>query len=173
MLPSFLLTPDRMPSTMGMTAKLSKPFLNPTISRLRSYTPQMSVASSSNSQSQLFDGASPSPSHFSDISRSVSPLGSGVTSHGRHSNGYSQPDRDVFRWTQLRNIGHHIYAKASFKASAVLGSLALGSPMVMAGNGLICVGTDSGRVFVFDFKQNLKCICGSESSGTRACFALI
>lgn len=47
----------------------------------------------------------------------------------------------------------------------MLGSLALGSPMVLAANGLVCIGTDSGRIFVFDFKQTLKCICGNDGSG--------
>jgi len=34
--------------------------------------------------------------------------------------------------------------------------------MVLAANGLICVGTQTGHIVVFDFKQNLKCICGTE-----------
>ncbi|KAG2146389.1 Golgi CORVET complex core vacuolar protein 8-domain-containing protein [Suillus bovinus] len=38
--------------------------------------------------------------------------------------------------------------------------------MVLAANGFICVGTDKGRILVFDFTQSLKCICGSESSGS-------
>lgn len=171
MLPSFLLTPDRALSPLGATAHLSKPFLHPTISRLRSYTPQSSNVPSSNSQSRPFDGVSPSPSHFSDMSRSSLSLDSRANSHQPHANGHRPPARDTFRWTQLRNIGHHIYAKASSKASAVLGSIALGSPIVMAANGLICIGTDTGRVFVFDFKQTLRCICGNESSGLPMSFA--
>ncbi|KAG1813729.1 Golgi CORVET complex core vacuolar protein 8-domain-containing protein [Suillus variegatus] len=47
------------------------------------------------------------------------------------------------------------------KASSVLGDIIAGAPMVLAANGFICVGTDKGRIFVFDFKQSLKCICGS------------
>lgn len=166
MFPSILLTPNRDVSSMGMAPKLSRSFLHPNISRLRSYTPQSSNAPSSNSQSRLFEGASPSPSNFSEISRSASPLDSRANSHPPHDNSHTQLARDAFRWTQLRNIGHHIYAKTSLKASAVLGSIALGSPMVMAANGLICIGTDSGRVFVFDFKQTMRCICGNESSSS-------
>lgn len=172
MLPSFLLTPERMASPLGSSSKLSRPFLHPTISRLRSYTPQASRMPSSGSvgtlQSHTFDGISPSPSHFSDISRSSSPFnGNGNSNtHGSKNGNTDDFSREVFRWTQLRNIGHQIYAKSSLKASTILGSIGLGSPMVMAANGLICIGTDSGRIFVFDFKQNLKCICGSESSST-------
>jgi hypothetical protein len=61
----------------------------------------------------------------------------------------------------------------SQKAAAVLGSVLegssiaeKGSPTVLAANGLICVGMGAGRVYVFDFKQNLKAICGgTEASG--------
>ncbi|EGN99739.1 hypothetical protein SERLA73DRAFT_88352 [Serpula lacrymans var. lacrymans S7.3] len=35
--------------------------------------------------------------------------------------------------------------------------------MVLSANGLICVGTDMGRIYVFDFKQTLKCICGQDA----------
>ena len=31
----------------------------------------------------------------------------------------------------------------------------LGTPTGMAANGLICVGTETGFIYVFDFKQNL------------------
>jgi len=166
---SFILTPERMSSPMGAPSKLPKPFLHPTISRLRSYTPQTSRVPSSSSagtfQSRHFDGMSPSPSHFSEISRSSSPFNLATSTGQDVANRHTQSEREVFRWTQLQNVGHHIYAKRSNKAASVLGSIALGSPMVLAANGLICVGTDSGRVFVFDFKQTLRCICGNDASG--------
>lgn len=73
--------------------------------------------------------------------------------------------REVLRWTQLRVIGEHIYAGQASKASAFLGAQSSGSPTVLAANGLICIGTDTGRVLVFDFKQTLKCVCGIDSSG--------
>lgn len=169
-----MLTPDRTASPTGTPSGLSKPFIHPTISRLRSYTPRASLQPSNGSlgsfHSPQFDGVSPSPSHFSEISRSSSPFNlTAVSSQNRdiHSpnDHYTQSEREVFRWTNLRNIGHHIFAKTSLKASTVLGSLALGSPMVLAANGLVCVGTDSGRIFVFDFKQTLKCICGNDGIG--------
>lgn len=106
--------------------------------------------------------ASPSPSHFSSISRTSSASNLHATySHSSHA----EKRQEAFRWTTLRIIGEHVYTKRSSKADAVLGSPALGSPTVLAANGLICVGTDAGRVFVFDFKQQLKCVCGDEASG--------
>ncbi|KII92434.1 hypothetical protein PLICRDRAFT_27564 [Plicaturopsis crispa FD-325 SS-3] len=164
--PSLPMTPPRVasPSVNGTPSRLSKPFLHPTVSRLRSYTPQGSREPSHSGSfatfhSQIFDGIA-SPSHFSAMSRTSS------TSNLRHDapEGYTKSEREVFRWTQLRNLGHHIYGKTSSKASAVLGAIAGGYPMVLAANGLICVGTDTGRIFVFDFKQTLKCVCGNDAS---------
>ena len=40
----------------------------------------------------------------------------------------------------------------------MLGVPAVGAPMVMAANGLICIGMESGWILVFDFKQTLRCI---------------
>lgn len=81
-------------------------------------------------------------------------------------NGSAQSEREVFRWTQLHQIGNQLYTKTPLKASAILGSPALGSPLVLAANGMICVGTDTGRIFVYDFQQTLKCVCGDNTSGT-------
>lgn len=176
--PSFILTPERMVSPMGTPPKLPKPFIHPTISRLRSHIPEASNVPSSSSagtfQSRHFDSwVSPSHSHFSEISRSSSPFNVATTSDAQPlANGHAHSEREAFRWTQLRNVGHHIYAKSSHKASAVLGSIALGSPTVLAANGLICIGTDSGRVFVFDFKQTLRCICGNDGSGETGFLAI-
>jgi vacuolar protein sorting-associated protein 8 len=68
--------------------------------------------------------------------------------------------REVFRWAILQDIGKHIYLQ---KASSVLGSFH-GSPTALSANGLICIGTDQGRVLVFDFKQQLKCVCGVDDA---------
>jgi len=120
---------------------------------------------------------SPVPSSFSTLSpgSSSSALpGSGAGgaekrefahTNGHDSSSYSDA-REVFRWTQLRALGAHLFARQpSSKAQAVLGSPAIGAPTVMVANGLICVGTESGRVLVFDFKQTLRCICGDPASG--------
>lgn len=168
------MTPPRMESPVnGSYSRLGKTFLHPTVSRLRSYTPQgsplnASTSSAGTSRSHMFAGPSPSPSHFSAMSRmsSVSNLQALSSSDKDHVNGQYHAEREVFRWTALRNVGQQIFSPAlNDKASALLGSSSLGSPTVLAANGLICVGTDEGRIYVYDFKQNLKCICGSETTG--------
>ncbi|KAL1748784.1 Golgi CORVET complex core vacuolar protein 8-domain-containing protein [Schizophyllum fasciatum] len=84
-----------------------------------------------------------------------------------HTTGHiPAPDREVFRWTHLRNIGQHVYSSNPQKTASLLGAPAIGAPTVLAANGLICVGTDNGKTSVYDFTQNLKCICGSEDSHT-------
>jgi vacuolar protein sorting-associated protein 8 len=151
----------------GSPAKFSRPFLHPTISRLRSSIPQTlhtpSVSSVGTFHSHAFDGLSPSPSRFSSISRSSS-LSVLRAGQAGASDGHAGPEREVFRWTQLRAISHDIYQKPQ-KISSVLGTASQGSPTVLAANGLICVGTDHGKIYVYDFKQTLKCICGTDSSG--------
>jgi hypothetical protein len=52
----------------------------------------------------------------------------------------------------------------------MLGASAVGALTVMAANGLICIGTERGRILVFDFKQTLRCICGDPSSGALRTF---
>lgn len=146
----------------------ARPFLHPSISRLRSSLPntqrQRVVSSSSLGTAHDFgrDAQTPSPSHFSSISRTSSRSNLRAT---YSSASKDDKEQEAFRWTVLRVIGEHVYNKTSDKANAVLGSPVLGSPTVLAANGLICIGTDAGRVFVFDFKQELKCICGDENTG--------
>ncbi|KAG8907929.1 Vacuolar protein sorting-associated protein 8 [Tulasnella sp. 403] len=150
---------------------LSQYYLHPSISRLRSSTPQQFPMSSSTTtlRSNLGDTASPSPSHFSAISRASS-LSNIHSASEAQSPGY--PDkrapkpREAFRWTQLKTLSDYIFSNAPQKASTLLGS-SRGSPTVIATSGLICVGTDLGIVHVFDFRQHFKFDCGSES-GSKA-----
>ncbi|KAK7057126.1 Lateendosome to vacuole transport-family protein, partial [Favolaschia claudopus] len=178
-----ILTPPRIHSPTlsapGTPSKLlARPFLHPHVSRLRSFTPgshpplsrPLSSASFGSAGTAHFASASPAPSHFSSMSR----MSSAASNPGHHTPTSSLPDdlqrhahpqREVFRWTQLRNITHHMYApKASGKASSLLGA-SLGTPTVLAANGLICIGTDTGTICVYDFKQTLKCVCGNEAAG--------
>ncbi|KIK67347.1 hypothetical protein GYMLUDRAFT_37447 [Collybiopsis luxurians FD-317 M1] len=165
-------TPPRMssPVLQDTPSKLAKPFLHPTVSRLRSYTPQASpLPSNSSFGTNALHTASPAPSHFSSMSRvsSVSNLRASSSLGQSDTAPNGQPkvsDRDVFKWTELKNISHHIYSAYSSKASSVLGA-ALGSPTVLSANGLICVGTDDGRICVYDFRQTLKCICYNPDAG--------
>ncbi|KAH8828006.1 Golgi CORVET complex core vacuolar protein 8-domain-containing protein [Flagelloscypha sp. PMI_526] len=136
-------------STPGTPSKLlARPFLHPHVSRLRSFIPQ------SPSSTSLVTGNS---------AASVSQLSS--LSH--------LPQKKYFAGVPLRSISQHIFASAAHKkAAALLGSEAIGTPTVLAANGLICVGSDLGRVCVYDFKQNLKCICGSTSDDLGSVTAL-
>ena len=152
----------------------SRPFLHPTISRLRSYTPHASPSSSATSALSALRGVSPAPSSFTLSPGSSSsahiplPYLPGTENHDfpfPHTNGHDAADeREVFRWTHLRALEPHLFARSSTKAQAVLGAAALGGPTVMSANGLICIGTESGRVLVFDFKQTLRCICGDPAA---------
>ena len=170
-------TPSRMHSQLGNGVPprppSARPYLHPSISRLRSITPQPSRTSSAASgatlHSHLHESTSAAPSHFSALSRSSSVTNlSTQFAHQESSPAAPElPPREVLRWTQLRVIGEHIYAGQGPKVSALLGAQSSGSPTVLAANGLICIGTDTGRVLVFDFKQTLKCVCGNESSGER------
>ncbi|TFY83559.1 hypothetical protein EWM64_g450 [Hericium alpestre] len=169
---SLPMTPPRMDSPMpdGSPSILGKPFLHPTVSRLRSYVPRSSGVPSTTSadtiQSQFYGNMSPAPSHFSALSPTLSATNLRALSekHEFAAHSYDESRREVFRWTQLRKLGQYIFAKVPHKASAILGSAPPGSPTVLAANGLICVGTDTGRVYVFDFKQTLKWICGDANS---------
>lgn len=156
------------PGPNGTPPRAVRPFLHPTISRLRSFVPQpptrrMASASSFGTfQSYSQDVMSPSPSHFSALSRTASVSDLNAASSQQSA---EESEREAFRWTTLMNLGEYIYSKNADKANAILGSPSPGTPTVLTANGLICIGTDAGRVFVFDFKQQLKCICGDESSG--------
>jgi vacuolar protein sorting-associated protein 8 len=151
--------------------KAMRPFLHPTISRLRSTTPQASRTSSVTSIGTIDSrlGVSTPVSHFSALSPTSSQSNlPEVPSQG--SDAPAQDEREVFRWSQLRNIGDLLY-QHSQKASNLLGSPSFGSPTVLAANGLVCIGNDTGKILVFDFKQNLKCVCGSSGASTaRSCF---
>ncbi|KAG6841894.1 hypothetical protein C0991_005624 [Blastosporella zonata] len=153
--------------------RFPRPFLLPSVSRLRSFTPQSSGLSSNGSggtrmtsSSQLLEGVSPSPSQFSSMSRTSSRSNlhsaSGEIGQTIHS------ERDVFRWTKLSNISEHMYNSLTQKLSSVLGAPMLGTPTVLAANGLICIGTDQGKICVYDFKQRLKCVCKNDTHGMFA-----
>jgi hypothetical protein len=72
----------------------------------------------------------------------------------------------VFRWTNLQNITKEVYASnAVKKAMTVLGARGFETPTVLAANGYVCIGTSDGKILVYDFRQNLKCICGDDSPG--------
>lgn len=137
--------------------KAMRPFLHPTVSRLRSTTPQASRTPSVGSVGTLNShlGLSTPASHFS----ALSPTSSQSEAHAQQPARNVAEEREVFRWSQLRDIGNLVYGHHAQKAAAVMGTPLTGSPTVLAANGLICIGTDTGQILVFDFKQNLKCVC--------------
>jgi hypothetical protein len=47
----------------------------------------------------------------------------------------------------------------------VLGTQRFESPTVLAANGYVCVGTSDGKILVYDFRQNLQCLCGQDLPG--------
>ncbi|KAF8134645.1 Golgi CORVET complex core vacuolar protein 8-domain-containing protein [Boletus edulis] len=140
-----------------------EPFLLPSVSRLRSYIPKSPRSEPSYSLSDIPTplGFASTSSRISDISRSSTPgAGKGTW------RGHLKVEREVFRWTVLHNVGNQLYGNRPSKAAIVLGASNLGSPTVLAANGLICVGTDVGRIFVFDFKQTPLAICGNDASAS-------
>jgi hypothetical protein len=164
-------------ASLSTPSKLSASFLNPSTSRLRSYMTHASPVTSVTSANSPLHRISPSPvpSSFTLSPGSSSahlPLGAAEKHDLSQANGHGSSDaREVFRWAQLHSLGTHLPARhPSNKVQAMLGASAVGAPLVMAANGLICIGTESGRVLVFDFKQTLRCICGDPSSGAFRTF---
>lgn len=149
------------------------------MSRLRSFVPQHKsrVPSSSTLRSSFSNVLSPDPSHFSAVSRASSVSGAfehlnGLKSSEGSATILSPPlsnsasglpeslsSREVFHWTTLRHISSQIYS--SSKAAAILDTH-MGRPTAIVTGGLVCVGTDTGRTYVFDFRQQFKFICGAE-----------
>jgi len=163
-----------MPSSLPNGANYSTPskhsplFLHPTILRLRSYLPH-APPTSGTSANLAFHGVSlsPVPSSFSTLLPGSSsstniplPGTTDVKGDFAQTNGHDSSDaREVFQWTHLCTLGAYLFLPhPSNKVQAVLGAPAVGAPTVMAANGLICIGTESGRILVFDFKQTLRCI---------------
>ena len=134
-------------------------FLHPTISRLRSSLIQAPFRPNSTtaSNSQLSNEHSPESSHLSALSND--------RPAAIQQEIQVQPEREVFQWTPLNAISNFVYTPKPSKALNMTGAANMGMPTVVAANGLICVGTDTGFVCVFDFKQDLKCICGTDAFG--------
>lgn len=135
-------------------------FLHPTISRLRSslIRAPSQPNSAATSNSQLSDEHSPESSHFSALSKDR-------PSATQQEEIPAQLDREVFQWSPLNVITNFIYSPKASKALNTTRVKSLGVPTVMAANGLICVGTETGFICVFDFKQNLKCLCATDAVG--------
>jgi hypothetical protein len=184
--------PDiHLPTTNALTIpgesfaqRVRFPFLHPSVSRLRSFTPhhRTRIPSSSTLHTSYSRALSPEPSHFSAISRASSVSAPLDVVHEyklpnvTHAIASPPPTTSrvpelfehwvVFRWTMLRQISSQIYPPFPSKAAAILDTR-MGRPTVIVTGGLVCVGTDTGRTYVFDFKQQFKFICGPETPGER------
>ncbi len=152
---------------------LRPPFMHPNVSRLRSFIPKDRSRFPSSSTANTFqtNGFSPDPSHFSAISRASSVSGHfEVIGHSNHegespnasTSNTLDEKREVFKWTPLRAISAQIYSTMRRVVAAL--DTHMGKPTVISAQGVICIGTQTGRTFVFDFRQQLKCMCSSEST---------
>jgi hypothetical protein len=152
---------------LGDFAKQTRPFLHPSVSRLRSsivYTPQLST----DGLSPLRESVSSSPSKLTTLSHTSS-LSNIHASAAQSPQAYNrESQREPFRWTSLQIVNELVYFNRRSKATAVLGHPTPGTPTTLAANSLICIGTDTGKVWVFDFKQRLLCICGDEQNGASS-----
>ncbi len=107
--------------------------------------------------------ASPSPSQISGPSRASS------SSNLYASYSRTEPEETrgtaILQWTSLRVVGDYIFPTAPNKANSLLGAPVYGAPTVLAANGMVCVGTESGKVLVFDLSRIFVCVCGDDNSG--------
>lgn len=137
-----------------------QPFVHPSVSRLRSFLPSSPVQSANLGlpPGSLTPAGGYSPlSHTSNISRVSTPT---------RCDGGLTVDGETFKLTSLQIATSQLFGKRQSKAALLLGASKLGTPTVLAANGLICVGTDTGHIYVFDFKQTLLCMCGNDSAST-------
>lgn len=182
------------PTPRKASSKIAKAFLDPNVSRLRSHTPRPSSSSSSpaatlsssfigfhpSSPSQNVDSVThslsrvSSSSNFNSYSQSYSHQPSSAAQARNHSEVVKAViqsiEKDAFRWTNLNAITKEVYAPTSSavrKAMSILGAQRFETPTVLAANGYICIGTSDGKVLVYDFRQNLKCMCGEDSPENR------
>ncbi|GAA6032432.1 hypothetical protein JCM8097_008172 [Rhodosporidiobolus ruineniae] len=106
------------------------------------------------STSNLFD--LPSASELPSVT-----AGSNASSIGR-ADGSRPPARSV-KWSSLKRIAARVFPSPGEVSQAEqMAKSSMGKPTVMAVSGLVAVGTTRGWVMVFDFSQNLRCVCGTE-----------
>jgi len=89
----------------------------------------------------------------------------------------ASPDRPVektIKWSSLKRISARLLpsppasngnGNGGSQAAESRAKSAMGTPTVMAVSGIVVVGTTKGWCLVFDFGQNLRCICGTEGIG--------
>ncbi|GAA5987728.1 hypothetical protein JCM10908_007185 [Rhodotorula pacifica] len=133
---------------------------------------------SGSASGSAFDNVSrrSSVSNIFDLpSGSELPIGtsvSGASSTGPKEN--VKPPARTVKWSPLKRVSSRAFPNATATAGAAalsqaeqIAKSAMGQPTVMAVNGLIAIGTTRGWVLVFDFGQNLRCVCGTEAIATE------
>ncbi|KAK2463245.1 hypothetical protein APHAL10511_004900 [Amanita phalloides] len=153
--------------------KSRHPFLHPSVSRLRSYTPRSASRTPSDlsmASIQTPPGATPASSHFSTMSQASSLLFDFPKSD--NANKETSKEREVFKWAELSSITQRFSSRPSQKANSVLGTRPASRSTALAANGMICVGTEDGSVHVFDFMQTPRCVCGTDLNGAEPFSAL-
>ncbi|GAA5871684.1 hypothetical protein JCM16303_000830 [Sporobolomyces ruberrimus] len=77
----------------------------------------------------------------------------------------NRPLVKTIKWSPLKRISSRILPTppASNGPALGVGLGSQGTPTVMAVSGIIVIGTTKGWTMVFDFGQNLRCICGTEA----------
>ncbi|BGP16798.1 hypothetical protein JCM10213_002192 [Rhodosporidiobolus nylandii] len=106
------------------------------------------------STSNLFD--LPSTSELPSVASNASSAGFGEDT--------TAPARTM-KWSSLKRMSARVFPPTSAAGSSQaeqLAKSAMGQPTVMVVSGLVAIGTTRGWVMVFDFSQNLRCVCGTE-----------
>ncbi|BGP48823.1 hypothetical protein JCM10450v2_004699 [Rhodotorula kratochvilovae] len=134
-------------------------------------------------------GGSPSTSALDNISRRSSasnlfdlpstsdlPLGTATPASetssllgGTTASNGAPPRVRTIKWSPLKRLSARVHPPAASSAAAeLMAQSALGQPTVMAVSALVALGTNKGWVLVFDFAQNLRCVCGTEAIAKEA-----
>jgi hypothetical protein len=160
---------------------------HPQISRLRSISTQQRFVSGSSYSTAVenFNQVdSPGTSNFDLASRRSSasnlfdlpPSSDLVTPEPSSPTSTSEagrPSTETFKWSSLKRISSRIYPPISkggvgFTPAGATAAGLMGVATVMAVSGIIAVGTSKGWVMVFDFGQNMRCVCGTEAIGASS-----
>ncbi|KDE07693.1 hypothetical protein MVLG_02152 [Microbotryum lychnidis-dioicae p1A1 Lamole] len=145
-------------------------------------TSAFDLASRRSSTSNLFGG-----DHHDPQRAGVASLGLGASRNSTANTseaGAAAASSDApIKWTALKRISQSIYPPSSTttkshgsNGSAIVGLTSMnaasagliGRPTTLAVSSIVAIGTDKGWVRVFDFAQNLKCVCGSETISKEA-----
>ncbi|GAA5921472.1 hypothetical protein JCM1841_005473 [Sporobolomyces salmonicolor] len=125
--------------------------------------------------------SSPSTSGLDNISRrsstsnlfelpSASELPTASASNAS-STAASPPPIRTIKWSPLKRISSRLYlptGQGGVSQAEAMAKSAMGTPTVMAVSGVVAVGTSKGWAMVFDFGQNLRCVCGTEGIAKEA-----